>query len=106
MPKPIEWKAPLTVADLEARGIPVPEPDEKGVIWVEDPEHDFHDGQEWRVFHYISDKAQCTVYKPVLSPEEYERRRKLLEEACVNLILSTEERKRKLNEQKNGVTAG
>lgn len=106
MRKPIPMVKQLTVADLIARGIPVPEPDEKGVIWVEDPEHDFHDGQEWRVFHYISDKALGTIFKPILPPEEYARRMALLEEAAARLIISTEERKKKLREQENGTTTG
>lgn len=75
-------------------------PQEPGVTWWEDEAHIWEHGQEFRVIHMEhrnpeTGKLLCVaeILKPVLSPEEYERRRARLEEACARLLRSVEERK-------------
>lgn len=72
-------------------------PAEPGVTWSEDAEHVWEHGQEFRVLHMEhrnpeTGKLLCVakILKPVLSPEEYERRRARLEEACARLLRSVE----------------
>ncbi len=72
-------------------------PDEPGVTWCEYKEHLWKDGQEYRVLHMEHRNPEtgrllciADVLKPVLSPEEYERRRALLEAACAKLLRSAE----------------
>lgn len=68
---------------------------EPGVFMWEDKEHTWEHGQEYRVLHIRSPKCIHTILKPILSPEEYERRRALVEEAAARLIRSVEDRKAK-----------
>lgn len=63
---------------------------EPGVYLWEEKEHIWKDGQEYRVRHMRSPKMIAEILKPVLSPEEYERRRQKLEEACAKLFIAHE----------------
>lgn len=76
--------------------------DEPGVTWTEDKEHIWKDGQEYRVLRMEhrnpeTGRLLCVaeIHKPVLSPEEYERRRAYLEEACARLLRAAERAKAK-----------
>lgn len=82
--------------------------EEPGVTWSEDKEHIWIDGQEYRVLHMThvdveTGRVKCImeVHKPVLSPEEYARRLKLIEEAAARLLRSVEDRKARLEEAKS-----
>lgn len=63
---------------------------ESGEYSWEEKEHYWKDGQEFRVYHRHSKTCIATILKPILSPDEYERRRQMLEAACVKLFLAHE----------------
>lgn len=82
-------------------------PQEPGVTWWEDEEHIWEHGQEFRVLHMEhrnpeTGKLLCVaeILKPVLTPEEYERRRARIEEACARMFRSAEEKKAREKTQK------
>ena len=77
---------------------------EPGRYFWEDRDHIWKDGQEFRVMHMVSPKCISRILKPVLTPEEYERRRAKLEEACARLFRSMEDRKAR--EAAKGVAKG
>lgn len=66
---------------------------EPHVYFWEERDHIWKDGQEFRVMHMVSPKCISRILKPVLTPEEYERRRAKLEEACARLFRSVEDKK-------------
>lgn len=39
------------------------------------------------IAHYKDEKFNIVVQKPILTPEEYERRHKLLEKACRDILI-------------------
>ena len=41
-----------------------------------------------------TEKAKITVHRPILTPEEQERRMKAIHDAAVRLIISTEQKKK------------
>lgn len=65
---------------------------EPNVYSWEDRDHIWKDGQEFRVMHMWSPNCISRILKPVLTPEEYARRHKLLEEAVRNVFLAQERR--------------
>lgn len=79
--------------------------EEPGVTWWEDEEHVWKDGQEYRVLHMEhrnpeTGRLLCVaeVFKPVLTPEEYERRRAKVEAACARLFREMDARKARAEE--------
>ena len=50
---------------------------------------------EWTVTHMRTENAIITIRRPVLTPEERARRMEEIKTAAVNLILATEQNKRR-----------
>ncbi len=85
--------------------------EEPGVTWWEDAEHIIQNGQEYRVLHMEhrdpeTGKLLCVaeILKPVLTPEEYEKRRARVEEAAAALFRAVENRQARDAEKKGATT--
>lgn len=84
--------------------------EEPGVTWREDEAHIWEHGQEYRVLHMEhrdpeTGKLLCVaeILKPVLTPEEYEKRRARVEEAAAALFRAVENRRMRDEEKKGAV---
>ena len=54
------------------------------------------EAQEYTVTHMRTENAIITIRRPVLTPEEYQRRMEGIKKAAVNFILATERNKQEL----------